>query len=614
MKKVSKPILILCIALAVLLLGGAVAFFSLYAPMGGHWYKKSSASITTDAVELDALSSFPQLKVLVALEAELTVEEAESIHAQYPTVDLVWSVPLSSGKAASTSDEITLTAEEDFVLLPYFSNLSKVQVEGAALCPALLSAMGSMPQCQFAYEITLDGETFPMDAQVLTLSSQGALGDLESWLPYFTALKHVDVSSLPLTVEEVTALQEALPEVDLAYTLSAFGETFPMTLDTLTLNQALSVTTEELIPLCALLPELRTVDLTGCTVDRNLISSLLVAFADVQVLWTDAVYGASDSSAQALTLTEGTLEGLQTYLPCFPALQQVDITALSLPNEDTAALLSTFPNLTFAYTVELDGERILWDVTDLNWDNRTIQDVNSLYTGLPLLKLLRKITFHHSSLSNEELAQLREANPQTKVVWTVKLSRKQEVATDSIAYSTMSGGNNTNRLTSEDVAVLQYCTELIVLDLGHNAISDLSWIESLTNLQVLILADNKITDMTSVGKLTKLKYLELFMNKIVDISAVENLPELLDFNMCWTRVEDATPLLKCTKLERIWLASCSNLTEESKEALTTAFSNATFDFDSPSCTRKGWREHPRYEAFRSMFTTQTPVSPFLPEE
>lgn len=614
MKKVSKPILILCIALAVLLLGGAVAFFSLYAPMGGHWYKKSSASITTDAVELDALSSFPQLKVLVALEAELTVEEAESIHAQYPTVDLVWSVPLSSGKAASTSDEITLTAEEDFVLLPYFSNLSKVQVEGAALCPALLSAMGSMPQCQFAYEITLDGETFPMDAQVLTLSSQGALGDLESWLPYFTALKHVDVSSLPLTVEEVTALQEALPEVDLAYTLSAFGETFPMTLDTLTLNQALSVTTEELIPLCALLPELRTVDLTGCTVDRNLISSLLVAFADVQVLWTDAVYGASDSSAQALTLTEGTLEGLQTYLPCFPALQQVDITELPLPNEDTAALLSAFPNLTFAYTVELDGERILWDVTDLNWDDRTINDVNSLYTGLPLLKLLRKITFHHSSLSNEELAQLREANPQTKVVWTVKLSRKQEVATDSIAYSTMSGGNNTNRLTSEDVAVLQYCTELIVLDLGHNAISDLSWIESFTNLQVLILADNKITDMTSVGKLTKLKYLELFMNKIVDISAVENLPELLDFNMCWTRVEDATPLLKCTKLERIWLASCSNLTEESKEALTTAFSNATFDFDSPSCTRKGWREHPRYEAFRSMFTTQTPVSPFLPEE
>lgn len=614
MKKVSKPILILCIALCVLLLGGAVAFFSLYAPMGGHWYKKSSASITTGSVELDALSSFPQLKVLVALEAELTVEEAESIHAQYPTVDLVWSVPLSSGKSASTGDEITLTAEEDFALLPYFSSLSKVQVEGAALCPALLSAMDSMPQCQFVYEITLDGETFPMDTQVLTLSSQEALEDLESWLPYFTALKQVDVSSLPLTVEEVTALQETLPEAELAYTLSAFGETLPMTLDTLTLNQVLSVTAEELIPLCALLPELKTVDLTGCTVDRKLVSSLLVAFADVQMLWTDAVYGASDSSAEALTLTEGTLEGLQTYLPCFPALQQVDITELPLPNEDTASLLSTFPNLTFAYTVELDGERILWDVTDLNWDDRTINDVNSLHTGLPLLKLLRKITFHHSSLSNEELAQLREENPQAKVVWTVKLSKRQEVATDSIAYSSMSSDNNPNRLTSEDVTVLQYCTDLIALDLGHNAISDLSWIEGLTNLQVLILADNKITDMTSVGKLTKLKYVELFMNKIVDISPVENLPELLDFNMCWSSVEDATPLLKCTKLERIWLASCFNLTEESKEALTTAFPNAAFDFESPSCTRKGWREHPRYEAYRKMFKTNTPVSPFLPEE
>lgn len=613
MKKPSKPILILCIALAVILLGGAVAFFSLYAPMGGHWYKKSSASITTDTVEPDKLSSFPQLKVLVALEAELTLEEAESIRTQYPTVDLVWSVPLSAGKTASTSDAVTLTSEEDIALLPCFSNLSEVRAEGDALCPALLSAMDDMPQCQFVYEVSLGAETFPMDTEILTLNSLEALEALESWLPYFTALRQVDISSLPLTVEEVTALQEVLPEVELAYTLSAFGETLPMTLDTLTLNQVESVTAEELIPLCALLPELKTIDLTGCTVDRKLVTSLLVAFADVQVLWTDTVYGASDSSAQALTLNEGTLEGLQTYLACFPQLKTVDITALTLPNEDTAALLSAFPNLSFSYTVELDGERILWDVTDLNWDDRVVEDVESLYTGLPLLKLLKKITFHHSSLSNEELAQLREANPQTKVVWTVKLSRKQEVATDSIAYSTMSGGNNTNRLTSEDVAVLQYCTDLIALDLGHNAISDLSWIESLTNLQVLILADNKITDMTSVGKLTKLKYLELFMNRIVDISAVENLPELLDFNMCWTSVEDATPLLTCTKLERIWLASCSNLTEESKEALTTAFPNAAFDFDSPSCTRKGWREHPRYEAFRSMFKTQTPVSPFLPE-
>lgn len=614
MKKPSKPILILCIALAVILLGGAVAFFFLYASMGGHWYKKSSTSITTDAVELDKLSSFPHLKVLVALEADLTVAEAESIRAQYPTVDLVWSVPLSNGKAASTSDAITLTAVEDFSLLPYFSNLREVRAEGAALCPALLRAMGNMPQCQFSYEVSLGAECFPMDTEVLALNSSEALEELESWLPYFTALKQVDVSSLPLTVKEVTALQEALPEVELTYALSAFGETLPMTLDTLTLNQGDSVTAEELIPLCALLPELKTIDLTGCTVDRKLVSSLLVAFGEVQVLWTDAVYGDSDSHAQALTLTEGTLEGLQTYLSCFPALQQVDITALTLPNEDTAALLSAFPNLTFAYTVELDGERILWDVTDLNWDDRVVEDVESLYTGLPLLKLLREITFHHSSLSNEELAQLRSENPSAGVVWTVKLSRKQEVATDSIAYSTMSSGYNTHRLTSEDVAVLQYCTELIALDLGHNAISDLSWIESLTNLQVLILADNKITDMTSVGKLTKLKYLELFMNKIVDISAVENLPELLDFNMCWTSVVDATPLLKCTKLERIWLASCSSLTEESKEALMNAFPNATFDFDSPSCTRKGWREHPRYEAFRSMFKTQTPISPFLPEE
>lgn len=607
MKKISKPVFISLIALLTLLAVGAAAFFLLFAPMEGHWYLKNSSSITADAVDREALSAFPRLKVLSALEADLTVAEAEAINAQYPAMDLIWSVPLSQGKVSSISDAVTLTAEEDIALLPFFSSLKEVRAEGAAVCPALLAAQEDMPHCAFIYEVTLGGTAFPMDTKVLTLTAMEELEDLKEAMPYFTALEKVDASALPLTMETARYLKD-LGTVSLSTVLGDAQET-----ETVTLPAEKEPDLEELCALYTLLPKLKTVDLTACAVSTDFVAKLEEACPHLQVLWTDAVFGPSDSAAPSLNFTQGTEEELQAYLACFPALKEADVSQLPLTNEALSALLGAFPETAFAYYVEMDGEKIAHDVTELNWDNRDIGDIDSLYTGLPLLKGLTKITLHYCSLSNEVLSDLREKNPQTKVVWTIQLTKKLAVPTDAVAFSTMAGGNNTKRLTSEKASVLRYCTDLIVLDLGHNDISDLSWLESLTNLQVLILADNEITDMTSIGKLTKLKYLELFMNKVSDISAVENLPELLDFNMCWTKVEDATPLLKCKKLERIWLASCFNLTEESKEALMAAFPNAAFDFESPSCTRKGWREHPRYEAFREMFETNVPVAPFLPE-
>ncbi|MBQ4224266.1 MAG: leucine-rich repeat domain-containing protein, partial [Prevotella sp.] len=42
----------------------------------------------------------------------------------------------------------------------------------------------------------------------------------------------------------------------------------------------------------------------------------------------------------------------------------------------------------------------------------------------------------------------------------------------------------------------RYCTKLKGLDLGHNAITDISFIENMPHLRVLILADNDLTDIS----------------------------------------------------------------------------------------------------------------------
>ena len=67
--------------------------------------------------------------------------------------------------------------------------------------------------------------------------------------------------------------------------------------------------------------------------------------------------------------------------------------------------------------------------------------------------------------------------------------------------------------------MLKYCTDLRALDIGHQAITDLSVIgEHLTELRVLIIADNKVTDLTPLSNLRHLHYLEFFVNRVSDLS------------------------------------------------------------------------------------------------
>ena len=64
-------------------------------------------------------------------------------------------------------------------------------------------------------------------------------------------------------------------------------------------------------------------------------------------------------------------------------------------------------------------------------------------------------------------------------------------------------------MTSKDIQVLKYCTDLQALDLGHQRITDLSVIGNyLKDLRILILADNKVSDVSPLANLKHLHYLQ----------------------------------------------------------------------------------------------------------
>jgi len=473
--------------------------------------------------------------------------------------------------------------------------------------------------------VALYGQTVPADLDLLVLSEP-----VDDLLPLSEALAHLPECRSVQLIRRfdparfeggLTAFERDWTDLKMRYPDVVFSDTLLIgdepseTLRTYTVP-ATAPLSDEIRTVATLCPMLETLELSETVAASEAIAAAEQDVPGVRILWTDAVYGASASDTDTLTFSgEQDPETLSGYLSCFPALTEVDLLKTTLSDEQMNTISDRFSSVMFRRTVLLNGTP--WDsfTEELDLSGAQIDSYEAFSDAVGRFPKLRKLALHDCSLSNEQLAALRDRYPDAGVVWTVRFDR-WSVATDAIAFSMMQHGLNNNRKHTEDVQVLRYCRDLIALDLGHNDIADIGWITELKNLQVLILADNwSLKDITPIGTLTKLKYLELFMNiYMTDITPLANLSELVDVNLVVTGITDITPLLSCKKLERIWLGEVvvRQIGEEGVAALQNAFPNAEYDLVSAGSTKRGWREHPRYYAYMEMFETNQPVAPFLP--
>ena len=468
--------------------------------------------------------------------------------------------------------------------------------------------------------VSVNGQLFPSDAQAVALAGEivdpAAIRDGLKALPALKAVtlaRAVPETGFAAWTEAWAALAAELPGV--AFTCRDLYHGAPATVVTDFAPQALPA--GELEAILAVFPNLKALDLTGLAVERALVEQAVRLAPTLCVRWNDEAFGPSASNALVLSFPEAvSAADVRAYLACFPQLREADLMATGLTEAEGNALAKAFPNLALRRMVTLNGKQLDSFTEELDLTKAQIADGAAFSDALGYFPKLKRLEMHYCSLSNEELAAIRDRYPATKVVWTVKFN-KWKLRTDAVAFSTLQLAPNDNRLRSEHAQVLQYCTDLVALDLGHNNIIDIEWLRPLKKLQVLILADNsKLQNIEAIGTLTKLKYIELFMTSVDDITPLSNLPDLLDVNLCFTKITDITPLLSCTKLERIWFGKdvTAQIGEEGLATLQAAFPDAQYDLVSRSSTYMGWREHPRYHAYIQMFRTNTVVEPFVPED
>lgn len=451
--------------------------------------------------------------------------------------------------------------------------------------------------CGCAERVKFDNKNVSADiTEVALVLQEGETYKLDE-LPQ---LVRADLSG-SVCYDEITAWMAEHPNVDVTYTV-----TFPdgTVVDNHATNVALgaldeagvAATAEQL----AYLPELKTLDLSSAGLSPADAATIAAVCPDAEVVYSCQLLG------QTLTLTSEKVDlrgisaaDVDAVISTLSALPNIHSATLgtesdcSLSWEDLAALVQGCPDVDFDYSFTLYGKAftLLDETIDIN--HIQVDDRGALICRIiPAMKNLNFLDMDFCGVGNEDMAAIRDAFPNVKVVWRVWFAENYSVRTnvEKILASKPSAGG---LVTDRDGEALKYCTDVKYLDLGHNEyITDISFVAYMPKLQVAILAMNKIKDLSPLANCTELEYLELQTNpNITDLTPLANCTKLEHLNIANCRnFSDITPILGLDNLKRFWLGCSAPVPQEQKDEFVRLHPDCEFNttvWNDP--TSEGWR-------------------------
>ncbi|MCQ2407737.1 MAG: hypothetical protein MJ065_04320 [Oscillospiraceae bacterium] len=434
---------------------------------------------------------------------------------------------------------------------------------------------------------------------------------LKSYLRRFKNLKVANLGTYPIEAEASIAFRQAFPDTELIYdtVVNIDGIHYRTDLETLDLSGCGIRDTKAFIEKLAYLPNLKTVIFGEQVIPETEKNILINAYPEIEfeVLGTYEIYGKQVlENVETLDLRDVKLDAsLFDQLALLPQLREVDLHNQPLTVPDRIALTNEFPNVSFGWTVKYDGEEYDSSITEFDLTGKKLQeeDLEELKETIEQFPLLEKVILCDCGLSNNRLAQFqKEIGDRVRVVWRVYIGSQWSLRTDAVAFSVLIVNYKHIRMTSENLEVLKYCPDLLALDLGHQALTDISPIaEYLPDLRLLIIADNRVYDLSPLEKLKHLHYLEIFVNRVTDLSPLAKLRELVDVNISYNSIVDISPLLNSPMMQRVWLES-TYVGYNGLQQLRETYPDAKIVNVGSGSVDQGWRwGNPRYEQMMDMW-------------
>ncbi len=543
-KRTSTRYLWIALAAAVLLLAAcAVLFARTKVRLNGTAVSVNETSVSVPEADESTMKQLSRMKHLESLNLENALDDAKTIRMLndlLPGCSISFKANLSKGTVGSDAECVTVYGTDDFRWLPYLKQLKSV---------------------------LLDPETLPADESFI----RNALSFIAE--NPGTELIFEDGS------EEGFLLNPAESQ-----------------------NDCSELSADQIGFIVPFLPPGASVLLPNLISEKEL-SGLIEGYPEITFLFRD-----EPPVMETVVITEETdTETLLQNLSSFGNLETVDLSTVKTDWEQVASVSEHYPEAEILFRTEVFGKELTSETELLVLDGIRIEDLSPIERILPAARSLRQIDMCGCGVPDEEMVAFRDRNPDRKIVWTVDLKHwtlrtdithfaTWKVKTDEEGYIVSArniGGN-----TSKSLAPLQYCTDLVALDLGHNKITDLSFLSGLTNLKYLIIALNEVTDLSPLSGLSELKYLEIFSNEnITDISPLAGLKKLEALCMSDTKVTDISPLYGNQALRRLYLQGY-RFDKEARAEIAEKLPDCTVLYKTLGSTGSDWRQCDYYPEMR----------------
>lgn len=287
-------------------------------------------------------------------------------------------------------------------------------------------------------------------------------------------------------------------------------------------------------------------------------------------------------------------------------LRHIDATA-SREYEALAKLRAALPECEMDWVYELNGVEYPGDTEEL-----TVETLDGLEDALRYLPDIRFVDMLACEVTTDDIDRYMEINPDADYLWWVKFGR-WVVRSDIQIFSSMRTTDNHYYTNEELYPLLHYCKKMRALDLGHNALTDLTDIGNMTDLQVLIIADNEyLTDLSPLKNLDKLYYLEMFLCiNITDFSGLDGMISMEDMNCRYCRYLDDPSFL--ANMPNLRMLYCANTGLGLREIAPYRIEGCSYETASEdySSVYHGWRATDRNIAIRHLFHHFEDVKEFI---
>lgn len=505
-------------------------------------------------------------EVLDLREERISISEYNKLRRKMPDCRILWQIPLQGEYYPQDTAVLTLPnpTAEDAQLLSYFTNLETLDLQGCQDVSLAATIQRTYPQINVLYTVSIGGREYPKDAQTVTIDGLEA-GDAEriSYLPELVQVR-LESGNNP---EQLSLLMDICADRNISVLAVLGTDVYDMNITQL-FAAGLSEKAAQLLPL---MPNLKKVHLTDPQISADALMQLVQQMPSVQITWEKDVLGVSyPQDTTRLDLTA-----------------QMSLAAVQvLEKAKTAAVQGTRDTVLYQFAV---NDR--YPMPDLSANTASL--LTQVEQAAAYFPNLEEVILGGGLLDNENMLAFREEHRQDyKVIWYVQCGNKMIVRTDSTYL--MPTKYHVYYFLDPDTVNLKYCEDMVSIDLGHMAISNIDWVENMPNLQYLVLAHTQLKYIEPIRSCKKLKFLELDWSPIRDYSPLLDCTALEDLNLGETYA-DFTPVGQMTWLKNLWMVHCGS---GPAYRMTQALPNTRIVAGGNATVAGGWRSLPNYYAMR----------------